>query len=60
MQDVERFNEWGGEADYAVMEYKRKVAFLRKEAKKLATSSKKPSRKHSSSAAAKHESPMVE
>ena len=29
MRDVERFNKWGVEADYAVMEYGRKVDCLR-------------------------------
>ncbi|KAL3811825.1 hypothetical protein ACHAXA_004252 [Cyclostephanos tholiformis] len=29
VRDVERFNEWGVEADYAVMEYERKVDCLR-------------------------------
>ncbi len=29
MRDVERFNEWGVEADYAVMKYGKKVDCLR-------------------------------
>jgi hypothetical protein len=29
VRDVKRFNEWGVEADYAMMEYGRKVACLR-------------------------------
>jgi hypothetical protein len=29
VRDVERFNEWGVKADYAVMKYRRKVNCLR-------------------------------
>mmetsp|Transcript_24133 Transcript_24133/g.58299 ORF Transcript_24133/g.58299 Transcript_24133/m.58299 type:complete len:1162 (+) Transcript_24133:1-3486(+) len=43
VRDVERFNEWGVEADYAVMEYERKIAYLRR--KETASASSKKSGK---------------
>ncbi|KAL9185896.1 hypothetical protein ACHAXT_003673 [Thalassiosira profunda] len=59
IRDVERFNEWGVEADYAVMEYERKLAYLRKApAKAPAKSSKKAGKsgkRRSNRSAAKEE-----
>mmetsp|Transcript_16323 Transcript_16323/g.35271 ORF Transcript_16323/g.35271 Transcript_16323/m.35271 type:complete len:1272 (-) Transcript_16323:77-3892(-) len=66
VRDVEKFNEWGVESDYAVMEYKRKIAYLRQEtsAKKTSnisnTSSSKKSSKNKRSSTAKTEPSVLE
>jgi len=56
VRDVEKFNEWGVESDYAIMEYERKLAIFRSDSAKSSSSSKKSNSKRKKSTVQKSSS----